>query len=133
MNKQASSANLAENEKKTQLGEKKIRKSWKSSLFSWWKVHKKTKPDMDIEPANTNHISWPRKGHVSGPIYSSGIGGDRKLRRTTSGSITSISSLFNFNSSRRVAEDDIDIPYMCLDQISSSNHVKSYGPVYLVT
>ncbi|KAL5822254.1 hypothetical protein ACOSQ3_020160 [Xanthoceras sorbifolium] len=123
MSFQSSSTYTEELGKQKLGGEKKIKKSWKNSLFSWWKVHKKSKPSM--EPANTSSISNPRKGHVSGPIYGSGRGDDMKLRRSTSGPITNL-----FNPIRK-GEDEM--PYMCLDQLNDSHHVKSYGPVYLVT
>ncbi|TXG68167.1 hypothetical protein EZV62_003102 [Acer yangbiense] len=125
VNFEASSTYTEEIGKKKQLeGEKKIKKSWKNSLLSWWKVHKKSKPSM--EPAASTNISNPRKGHVSGPIYGSGRGDEMKLRRPTSGPITNLFNPIN------TGEDEI--PYMCLDQINNnSHHVKSYGPVYLVT
>ncbi|KAK4839514.1 hypothetical protein QYF36_022487 [Acer negundo] len=124
VNFQASSTYTEETGKKKQLGgEKKIKKSWKNSLLSWWKVHKKSKSSN--EPAASSNISKPRKGHVSGPIYGSGQGDEMKLRRSTSGPITNL-----FNPINR-GEDEI--PYMCLDQINNSHPVKSYGPVYLVT
>ncbi|KAK2651990.1 hypothetical protein Ddye_011846 [Dipteronia dyeriana] len=122
VNFEASSTNAEETGKKKQ---KKIKKSWKNSLLSWWKVHKKSKPIMEAA-ASTSNISKPRKGHVSGPIYGSGRGDDMKLRRPTSGPIINL-----FNPIKR-GEDEI--PYMCLDQLNNnSHHVKSYGPVYLVT
>ncbi|KAK0597948.1 hypothetical protein LWI29_030116 [Acer saccharum] len=125
VNFEASSTYTEEIGKKKQLeGEKKIKKSWKNSLLSWWKVHKKSKPSM--EPAASTNISKPRKGHVSGPIYGSGRGDEMKLRRPTSGPIT---NLFN-----PINKGEDEIPYMCLDQINNnSHHIKSYGPVYLVT
>ncbi|KAJ0075864.1 hypothetical protein Patl1_33867 [Pistacia atlantica] len=116
------SSTCFEETRKGKIGEeKKIKKSWKNSLFRWLKVEKKSKPCT--EPANTSHISKPRKGHVSGPIYGSGRGDD--MRRPTSGPITSF-----FKPIKRVENE---IPYMCLDQLNDSHHVKSYGPVYLVT
>ncbi|KAK0598146.1 hypothetical protein LWI29_032060 [Acer saccharum] len=125
VNFEASSTNTEELRKKKQIGgEKKIKKSWKNSLLSWWKVHKKSKSSME-PAASTSNISKLRKGHVSGPIYSSGRGDDIKLRRQTSGPIT---NLFN-----PIKRGECEIPYMCLDQINNSHHVKSYGPVYLVT
>ncbi|KAK3220641.1 hypothetical protein Dsin_014611 [Dipteronia sinensis] len=125
VNFEASSTYTEEIGKKNQLGgEKKIKKSWKNSLLSWWKVHKKSKPIME-PAASTSNISKPRKGHVSGPISGSGRGDEMKLQRPTSGPITNL-----FNPIKR-GEDEI--PYMCLDQINNSHHVKSYGPVYLVT
>lgn len=120
----ASSTYLEEPSKGKTGEEKKMKKSWKNSLFGWWKVEKKSKTSTEL--ANTSHISTPRKGHVSGPIYGSGRGDDtRRNQRPTSGPITTF-----FNPIRRVENG---IPYMSLDQLNDSHHVKSYGPVYLVT
>ncbi|KAI5602302.1 hypothetical protein BDE02_01G146900 [Populus trichocarpa] len=103
--------------------EKKSRRSWKRTLLKWWKAEKKTKPT--VEPTNSSHISNPRKGHVSGPIYGSGRGVDARHRRQTSGPLTNL-----FNHSKRVENET---PYMCLDQLNNPHGVKAYGPVYLVT
>ncbi|XP_044485544.1 uncharacterized protein LOC123211084 isoform X3 [Mangifera indica] len=118
------SSTFSEETSKGKLGEeRKVKKSWRNSLFRWWKVEKKSK--ARTETANTSHISKPRKGHVSGPIYGSDSVDDMRHQRPTSGPITSF-----FNPIRRVENE---IPYMCLDQLNDSHHVKSYGPVYLVT
>ncbi|KAK9157736.1 hypothetical protein Scep_004310 [Stephania cephalantha] len=45
-------------EQKTLGGEAKVKKSWKSSLFSWWKVNKKVKP---------------QKGHLSTTIHNPNV------------------------------------------------------------
>lgn len=112
---------------KKKLGEdKKTKKSWKKSLFSWLKMEKNSKHPSMGPAANTSHISKPRKGHVSGPISGSSSGGDgMRQRRPTSGPIA-----YFFSPSRKVENE---IPYMCLDQLNNPHHVKSYGPVYLVT
>ncbi|KAJ4827599.1 hypothetical protein Tsubulata_026405 [Turnera subulata] len=104
--------------------EPKSKKSWKNSLLKWWKLEKKSKPI--VESTNGSHISnLRRKGHNSGPIYGSSNGAQTKHRRPTSGPLSSL-----FNSSKRVQNET---PYMCLDQVNSSNGVRAYGPVYLVT
>ncbi|KAK9281759.1 hypothetical protein L1049_004664 [Liquidambar formosana] len=103
--------------------EKKSKRSWKNSLFSWWKADKKTKPH--VEPAIITQISNSRRGHVSGPIYGSGGGVIGRHRRPTSGPLTSL-----FNPTKR-AENEM--PYMCLDKLNNSHVVEAYGPVYLVT
>lgn len=122
MNLQNSQSN-AEEARKTRTGgeEKKSKKSWKNSLLKWWKSDNK----KNTEPANSSHISNPRKGHVSGPIYGSGRAVEPKHRRQTSGPLTNL-----FNPTKRTGNE---IPYMCLDQLNSPNGVKAYGPVYLVT
>ncbi|RVX16889.1 hypothetical protein CK203_003405 [Vitis vinifera] len=103
--------------------EKRSKKSWKSTLFSWWKADKKNKPSVEQVPCS--RISDPRRGHVSGPIYGSGRRTDGKQRRPTSGPLTSL-----FNPTRRA---ETDIPYVSLKQLSSSHSAQAYGPVYLVT
>uniref|UniRef100_A0A6N2K4Y4 Uncharacterized protein n=1 Tax=Salix viminalis TaxID=40686 RepID=A0A6N2K4Y4_SALVM len=103
--------------------EKRSRGSWKRTLLKWWKAGKKTR--TGVEPTNSSHISNPKKGHVSGPIYGSGRGVDARHRRQTSGPLTNL-----FNHSKRVENE---IPYLCLDQLNNPHGVKAYGPVYLVT
>ncbi|KAL6335300.1 hypothetical protein AAG906_029541 [Vitis piasezkii] len=103
--------------------EKRSKKSWKSTLFSWWKADKKNKPSVEQVPCS--RISDPRRGHVSGPIYGSGRRTDSKQRRPTSGPLTSL-----FNPTRKA---ETDIPYVSLNQLSSSHSAQAYGPVYLVT
>ena len=103
--------------------EKRSKKSWKSTLFSWWKADKKNKPSVEQVPCS--RISDPRRGHVSGPIYGSGRRTDGKQRRPTSGPLTSL-----FNPTRKA---ETDIPYVSLNQLSSSHSAQAYGPVYLVT
>uniref|UniRef100_A0A5B7BDE1 Uncharacterized protein n=1 Tax=Davidia involucrata TaxID=16924 RepID=A0A5B7BDE1_DAVIN len=114
---------------KKQLGEvKKSKKSWKRSLFSWWKAEKRGNPSM--EAPTSCQISNPRRGYVSGPICGTGGGGGGgascKPWRPTSGPLTTL-----FHPTKRVENE---IPYMCLDQLNNHPHgVQSYGPVYLVT
>lgn len=102
---------------------KKSKKSWKTSLFFWWKAEKKIKTSM--EPANSSHHSSKLTGHrhVSGPVFES----ERAvhLQRQTSGPLT---NLFNNN---RGTENQI--PYMSLHHLNNHSPVKVYGPVYLVT
>ncbi|CAK9144690.1 unnamed protein product [Ilex paraguariensis] len=108
-----------------EVGERKNKKSWKSSLFSWLKPDKKSKPI--VEPSNTTpYISKPKRGYVSGPIHGNGGGGAiGRPRRPTSGPIMSL-----FNPTKKVENE---IPYMCLDQLNNPHGFQSYGPVYLVT
>ncbi|CAK7356436.1 unnamed protein product [Dovyalis caffra] len=118
-----SSLPLSESGKGRVKEEKKSRSSWKHSLLKWWKAEKKTKPI--VEQTNSSHISNPRKGHVSGPIFGSGRRVDAKPLRQASGPLANL-----FSPSKRVENE---IPYMCLDQLNNPHGVKAYGPVYLVT
>ncbi|XP_065868314.1 uncharacterized protein [Euphorbia lathyris] len=105
---------------------KKSKKSWKKSLFKWWKSDtKKNEATSSKESDNSSHISRPRKGHVSGPLYGTGRPLETKLHRQTSGPLTNL-----FNPTKRLGKET---PYMNLDQPNNPNGVKSYGPVYLVT
>ncbi|KAF6139908.1 hypothetical protein GIB67_009755 [Kingdonia uniflora] len=99
--------------------ERKKKKSWKYSLFSWMKVKKKSKSAME---SSSPCISNPRRGSVSGPIYGSGRKG--LVARPISGPL---SSLFT-----PVRKGEAEVPYMCLDQINYPIG-QTYGPVYLVT
>ncbi|GAV87317.1 hypothetical protein CFOL_v3_30743 [Cephalotus follicularis] len=103
--------------------ERKGKKSWKHSLFLWWKAEKNSNPIM--ESASNAPISKPRRGHVSGSMYQSGMGGKRRHWRPTSEPLSSI-----FNSTRTAANE---MPYVCLDYHNNPHHVKTYGPLYLVT
>lgn len=110
--------------------EKKSKKSWKNTLFSWWKSDKKSKPPQS-DSAYTSHNSKPKRVHVSGPIYGSGRKIDsssNKERRPTSGPITNF-----FNSMNGSDDDNNEMSYMCLAKLNNSHGVKTYGPVYLVT
>lgn len=113
-----------ENGKKKLLEERKGTKSWKKSIFSWWKTDKiKSKPQE--EPARSPSNSIPRRRLVSGPIHGSGKTIDGRHRRLASGPLTGL-----FNPTKRVEND---IPYVCLDQLDRPQDVKTYGPLYLVT
>lgn len=107
--------------------QKNNKKSWKNSLISWWKLHKKSKPSTKPEDTS-NHVSRPKKGHVSGPIYGIGVRAKDSIRqrRPVSGPVASL-----FDPNKKIENDDI--PYMCLDKVNITNNDKSYGPVYLVT
>ncbi|KAL6972595.1 hypothetical protein U1Q18_026769 [Sarracenia purpurea var. burkii] len=106
---------------------KKNRKSWKTSLFSWWKASKKSNSDM-AHPS-VSHQSKPRRVPVStsGPIHRSDEGGagGNKYRRTTSGPLTSL-----FLATKRIENET---PYECLEKPNGPSSVQSYGPIYLVT
>ncbi|KAL3839168.1 hypothetical protein ACJIZ3_023759 [Penstemon smallii] len=108
-------------------GEKRNRKSWKNSLFSWLNTDKKSKSDK--QPTNGSVVSKTRRGgHVSGPVQvSSGGGPGGKAHRTLSGPLTGL-----FSRGRRVKGYEAGA-YMCLDKISSTQKLRCYGPVYLVT
>lgn len=105
---------------KRRIGEEKHKQSWKNSLFKWCKADKKNKPAAMHMPSVK-----ARNSHVSGPIYKSESGVDKRHRRPTSGPLTAI-----FNSSKRV---ETDIPYASLEQLNISSEDKSFGPLYLVT
>ncbi|XP_022152626.1 uncharacterized protein LOC111020302 [Momordica charantia] len=105
--------------------EKKSKKSWKTTIFSWLKSDKKSKP-LPKPEINHPHTSSKRLVHVSGPIYTGAMTTDgRPRRRPTSGPIASL-----FNPSMRT---EMEIPYMCLHQLTSPNSSHNYGPIYLVT
>ncbi|XP_010033646.2 uncharacterized protein LOC104422890 [Eucalyptus grandis] len=122
-NVRASAPNSAEVVGKKNPGEeKRSKKSWKSSLFSWLRTEKKSKPQA--EPASHRHNHKPRK-IVSGPIFGASKESDAWLRRLNSGSFSTL-----FNSTKR-AENEM--PYMSLEGLDKPQAVKNYGPVYLVT
>ncbi|XP_059643807.1 uncharacterized protein LOC132285632 isoform X2 [Cornus florida] len=109
---------------KKHLGEAKTKKkSWKESLFSWWKDDKKS--NSSVEPPTIPHTAKSKRGNASGPIYGSGGGASCKPRRPTSGPLTRF-----FHPTRRVENE---MPYICLGQLNNTHDVQSYGPVYLVT
>lgn len=125
--KQKSSSVYPEEESKKRGSEKdgKRKKSWKSSLISWWKFDK----NKVKEASNGNlksKVSEKRQGHVSGPImHSSYKGYEGKHKRPFSGPLTSL-----FKSTKR---EENEIPYITLDQQNSIRPVQNYGPVYKVT
>ncbi|XP_052183722.1 uncharacterized protein LOC127795839 isoform X3 [Diospyros lotus] len=108
---------------------KKKRKSWKRSLFPWWKSEQKSNSSREA-PARS-HSSKSRYGNVSAPSpirESGGAGATGKPRRPTSGPLT---GLFQFHPTKRVENE---MPYLCLDKLTTDPYdVHSYGPVYLVT
>ncbi|XP_039061616.1 uncharacterized protein LOC120205930 [Hibiscus syriacus] len=100
----------------TRLGaEKKSKKSWRNSLFSWCKIDRKSKFRSDPIHVSNKHygscgttkgIETPHRCPLSGPV----------------------SVLFT---PARKMENEVS--YMSLDQSNNPDHVNSYGPVYLVT
>nr|POE48287.1 hypothetical protein CFP56_49994 [Quercus suber] len=70
----SSSLHPEENVKKRLAEEKKVKKSWKNSLLSWWKTDKKSK--LQVEPEVSSYNSTPRQRLVSGPIHGSGKNND---------------------------------------------------------
>ncbi|KAG8388448.1 hypothetical protein BUALT_Bualt02G0126900 [Buddleja alternifolia] len=118
--------NLEPARKKQIDGEIKKRKSWKKSLFSWLRTDRKTKSTK--HPTNGNAVSKPKRGHVSGPVLESeGCVATGKARKGVS---VPLASLFR---STRTAEEEHEVPYMCLSQLNNPRKVKFYGPVYSVT
>ncbi|WCJ39292.1 hypothetical protein M5689_020290 [Euphorbia peplus] len=108
--------------------DKKSKKSsWMKSLFKWWKKSDpKKSASSPRESENSSHIAIPRKGHVSGPVYSTSQPLNTKNRRQTSGPLTNL-----FNSTKRLGKET---PYMNLDnQPNHPDGAKPYGPVYFVT
>nr|POE48289.1 hypothetical protein CFP56_49994 [Quercus suber] len=73
----SSSLHPEENVKKRLAEEKKVKKSWKNSLLSWWKTDKKSK--LQVEPEVSSYNSTPRQRLVSGPIHGSGKNNDCSL------------------------------------------------------
>ncbi|CAA2972878.1 Hypothetical predicted protein [Olea europaea subsp. europaea] len=108
-------------------GEKKNRKSWKNSLFSWLKTDKKNKSVGQQSPRKGTVGSELRRGPFSGPVRASEGGGGitGRPRKPTSGPIIGL-----FSSNKRVEDE---VPYMSLGQLNNPQEVQSYGPVYLVT
>lgn len=107
----------------------KDKRSWKSSLISWWGADKKSK--LRAEPTNNSHsqskVYAKRQGHVSGPIYNCGIVPEVKHWRPKSGPLTSLFKSTN--------GEESNIPYMSLhhQQQNSPRAVHNYGPLYVVT
>ncbi|XVF25301.1 hypothetical protein REPUB_Repub13aG0201600 [Reevesia pubescens] len=123
INFQRSSSCSEEVGKKRLGGEKKNKKSWKNSLFSWWKIDRKSKPSSN--PVDGLNISKPTKGYSSGPLCGIARGVDAPRRRPSSGPVSIL-----FNPTRKVENE---VPYMCLDQPNDPYQINAYGPVYLVT
>ncbi|KAK4410461.1 Ubiquitin-conjugating enzyme E2 34 [Sesamum angolense] len=83
-------------------GEKKNRKSWKKSLFSWLKPDRKSKSTK--EAMNSTKISKARRGYMSGSVEPTGCGSGGgiaagRAKRAASGPLTGL-----FSSTRRVEE-----------------------------
>ncbi|XP_061340870.1 uncharacterized protein LOC133287315 [Gastrolobium bilobum] len=102
--------------------EKKGKKSWKSSLISWWKVDKKSKHREEPTNDSKSKVSRKRQGQVSGPIYKSYKGADRKHWLPTSGPLT---NLF-----KPTKTEEREIPYTSLHQQNSPCAMHNYGPLY---
>lgn len=124
---QSSPFNPEESGKKRLPEEKQQgKKSWKNSLFSWWKTDRKRNRPQ-VEPTGSSYISVTKRRLVSGPIHGSGKTNDGRQwhRRSTSGPLTGL-----FNPTKRVENG---VPYVSLDQLDRPHAVHTYGPVYLVT
>ncbi|KAI4329019.1 hypothetical protein L6164_021326 [Bauhinia variegata] len=121
----SSSVYPEEAEKKGTEKEKKAKKSWKTSLLSWWKADKKGNRKVESTKTSKAKVSEKRQGHVSGPIYNAGKGKDAKHRYVKSGPLT---SLFNPTKGKG-EENEIEIPYMSLNP----GKVQNFGPTYKVT
>ncbi|OMO66012.1 hypothetical protein COLO4_30875 [Corchorus olitorius] len=118
------SASCCEGMGKRRLGEeKKSKKSWKNSLFSWWKIDRKSK--LSPNPVDGPNVSKPTKSHVSGPLCGTSRAVDTRRRRPSSGPVSLL-----FNPTRKMENE---VPYMSLDQPNDPYQMKAYGPVYLVT
>ncbi|KAL6996181.1 hypothetical protein U1Q18_006315 [Sarracenia purpurea var. burkii] len=104
---------------------KKKKKSWKRSLFSWWKTNKKI--NSSNEPLTCLNISEPGCRHLSasGLLYGSRGRAGCKPQHPKSAPLESF-----FPPTKR-AENEM--PYVCLDKLNNPHNVQSYGPVYLVT
>ncbi|KAI4355352.1 hypothetical protein L6164_004133 [Bauhinia variegata] len=124
----SSSVYPEEAQKKGTEKEKKAKKSWRTSLISWWKADKKGNLEKEPPKDSQAKVSGKRQVHVSGPIYNTGKGIDAKHRRTISGPLT---SLFKATKGKGV-ENEIDVPYMSLSQQNSTGKVQSFGPIYKV-
>lgn len=125
---------VGETRKADLQGERKKKKSWKNSLFSWLKMDRKNKNMVEpLDVSATNYTKFRRGGGIlSGPILHgnavSNISNSSRSRKPTSGPLPGL-----FNPSKREEADEI-VPYMCLNQQQQlDNHPHSFGPVYLVT
>ncbi|XP_010937243.1 uncharacterized protein [Elaeis guineensis] len=118
-------------EKKVEVEAAKNKKSWKRSLFFWFKLGKKSSKHSrtsKTNASNCSHVPNHKHGPVSGPLF--GNGGNlahiqRSIRRSTSGPLASC-----FTPTR--AEEN-EVRYMCLAQQSHPSVVQAFGPIYLVT
>ncbi|XP_027337349.1 uncharacterized protein LOC113851060 [Abrus precatorius] len=105
--------------------EKRGKKTWKSSLISWWKAEKKSKHREEPTKKSKSKVYGKRHGHFSGPIYNSCNGSDVKHWLPSSGPLTSL-----FKPTKR---EENEIPYISLHQQNSPRVVQNYGPLYVVT
>ncbi|KAK4427454.1 hypothetical protein Salat_1514300 [Sesamum alatum] len=105
--------------------EKKNRKTWKSSLFSWLKTDKKRKSTKQLTNGST--VCKPRRQHYSGPVEGQGtVGGimTGRAQKAASGPLISVTK----------RAEEYEVPYMSLgQQLHNPHKLHSYGPVYLVT
>ncbi|KAF5181544.1 Transcription factor hamlet like [Thalictrum thalictroides] len=102
----------------------KSNKSWKTALFSWFKVDKKQKPPRAWPSSHTN--SYLKHGSLSAPIYgSSGRKATPFVTHRVSGPISNLLTLG--------ASQQLNIPYVTLDELNHPTASQAYGPVYLVT
>ncbi|TYI59725.1 hypothetical protein E1A91_D10G057500v1 [Gossypium mustelinum] len=123
INLQRSSSCSEEVGKKRLGAEKKSKKSWRISLFSWWKINGKSKPGSD--PVHVPNPSKPTKGYGSGPLCTTTRGIKTRHQRPSSGPVSIL-----FTPTRKMENE---VPYMSLDQPNDPYHINTYGPVYLVT
>ncbi|RDX81288.1 hypothetical protein CR513_38050, partial [Mucuna pruriens] len=109
--------------------EKKGKKSWKSSLTSWWKADKKSKLSEKTTNNSKSKGSGKRHGHghghSSGPMYNSCKSSDGKHWRPSSGPLLNL-----FKPTKR---EENEIPYISLHQQNSPPSEQNYGPLYVVT
>ncbi|KAG1342561.1 hypothetical protein COCNU_05G007900 [Cocos nucifera] len=122
---------LNSEEKKVELEATQNKKSWKRSLFFWFKLGKKSSKQSRTSKTNSSSCSHDpnhKHGPVSGPLF--GNGGNfaliqRSFRRSTSG------PLANCFTPTRAEENELH--YVCLAQQSNPSGVQAFGPIYLVT
>lgn len=107
--------------------EKKGKKSWKSSLTSWWKSDSKSKHgEKTTKNSKPMGGSGKRHAHSSGPMYKSCKSSDGKHWRPSSGPLVSL-----FKPTKR---EENEIPYISLQQQNNSPLAdQNYGPLYVVT
>ncbi|XP_008783385.2 uncharacterized protein LOC103702647 [Phoenix dactylifera] len=118
-------------EKKVEVEATKNKKSWKRSLFFWFKLGKKSSKQsgtFKTNSSNCSHVPNHKHGPVSGPLF--GNGGNlaliqRSIRRSTSGPLAHC-----FTPTK--AEEN-EVPYLRLAQQSHPSAVQAFGPIYLVT
>lgn len=121
----SSSVHPEESRKTGSEKEKKGKKSWKSSLTSWWKTDKKSKHSEKTTTNSKSKSSGKWNGHSSGPMYRSSRSSDGKHWRPSSGPLVSL-----FKSTKK---DENEIPYISLHQHNNSPPAEqNYGPLYVV-